>query len=81
MLRTRVEPPLPVGTAQNQPLMMVDETYLHVPASGPRLYRAVDSTGATIDFLLSTKRDATAAKTLFPESIAVPLPGRPSEGR
>jgi hypothetical protein len=29
------------------------------------LYRAIDSTGATIDFLLSALRDADAAKCLF----------------
>jgi len=29
------------------------------------LYRASDSTGATIDFLLSALRDAAAAKRLF----------------
>src|SRR5258708_39133200 len=29
------------------------------------LYRAVDSTGATIDFLLSAKRDAAAPKRFF----------------
>jgi transposase-like protein len=29
------------------------------------LYQAIDSTGATIDFLLSALRDADAAKRLF----------------
>ena len=29
------------------------------------LYRAIDSTGATIDFLLSALRDAAAAQRLF----------------
>ena len=29
------------------------------------LYRAIDSEGATIDFLLSALRDADAAKRLF----------------
>jgi transposase-like protein len=40
----------------------VDETYLRVAGKWTYLYRAVDSTGATIDFLLSRRRDAAAAK-------------------
>lgn len=40
----------------------VDETYVRVAGSWTYLYRAVDSTGETIDFLLSPKRDAIAAK-------------------
>ena len=40
----------------------VDETYLRVAGKWTYLYRAVDSTGATINFLLSAKRDAVAAK-------------------
>ena len=40
----------------------VDETYIRVKGKWVYLYRAVDSTGATIDFLLSAKRDADAAK-------------------
>jgi transposase, IS6 family len=38
----------------------VDETYIRVKSNWVYLYRAVDSTGATIDFLLSAKRDADA---------------------
>ena len=44
-------------------------------ASGPiytDLYRAVDSAGATIDFLLSARRDATAAKRLFQNALRAP---------
>jgi IS6 family transposase len=40
----------------------VDETYVRVAGVWTYLYRAVDSTGETIDFMLSTKRDAIAAK-------------------
>jgi transposase-like protein len=40
----------------------VDETYIRVNGRWTYLYRAVDSAGATIDFLLSPKRDAVAAK-------------------
>jgi len=43
----------------------VDETYLRVAGKWTYLYRAVDSTGATIDFLLSARRDAPAAKHFF----------------
>ena len=35
----------------------VDETYVRVAGQGTYLYRAIDSTGNTIDFLLSPKRD------------------------
>ena len=40
----------------------VDETYIRVAGKWTYLYRAVDSTGDTIDFLLFTGRDAAAAK-------------------
>src|SRR3954471_15592154 len=39
-----------------------DETYIKVNGRWTYLYRAVDSAGDTIDFLLSPKRDAVAAK-------------------
>ena len=34
------------------------------------LYRAVDSTGATIDFLLSAKRDAAAAERFLAKALS-----------
>jgi len=40
----------------------VDETYIKVAGTWTYLYRAVDSAGDTIDFMLSPKRDLTAAK-------------------
>ena len=40
----------------------VDETYVRVAGQWTYLYRAVDSAGNTIDFLLSPKRDRIAAK-------------------
>src|SRR5580704_3027559 len=40
----------------------VDETYVRVKGRWTYLYRAVDSRGQTIDFLLSARRD-TAART------------------
>src|SRR5262249_47867491 len=43
----------------------VDETYIRVKGKWIYLYRAVDSNGATIDFLLSAKRDAAAAKRFW----------------
>ena len=36
------------------------------------LYRAVDSCGQTIDFLLSVKRDAEAAKRFFRQALSQP---------
>jgi len=40
----------------------VDETYVRVAGRWTYLYRAVDSAGETIDFMLSPYRDLTAAK-------------------
>jgi len=41
------------------------------------LYRAVDSTAATIDFLLSAKRDAVAAKHFLQKALRSPGHPRP----
>jgi transposase, IS6 family len=41
------------------------------------LYRAIDSTGATIDFLLSALRDAAAAKRLFRQALREPSHPQP----
>ena len=40
----------------------VDETYVKVAGRWAYLYRAVDSAGETIEFMLSPKRDLAAAK-------------------
>jgi len=40
----------------------VDETHLKVAGTWAYLYRAVDSAGETIEFMLSPKRDLIAAK-------------------
>ena len=50
----------------------VDETYVKVKGRWLYLYRAVDSRGQTIDFLLSVKRDAEAAKRFFRKALAQP---------
>jgi transposase-like protein len=48
----------------------VDETYLKVKGRWCYLYRAIDSAGATIDFLLLAFRDADAAKRLFRKALS-----------
>jgi hypothetical protein len=44
-------------------------TYIRVKDKWVYLYRAVDSSGATIDFLLSAKRDAAAAERFQSQSL------------
>ncbi len=50
----------------------VDETCIKVKGVWTYLYRAVDSLGQTVDFLLSARRDAPAAKRFFRKAPAQP---------
>jgi IS6 family transposase len=47
----------------------VDETYIKIKKVWMYLYRAVDSEGNTIEFLLSPTRDAEAAKSFFLKAL------------
>jgi transposase-like protein len=47
----------------------LDETYINIKGKQRFLYRAVDSTGQTIDFLLTERRDAAAAKRFFHRAL------------
>jgi putative transposase len=56
---------LPVGSSWR-----MDETYIKVKGVWKYLYRAVDKQGKTVDFLLTAKRDMTAAKRFFDKAMA-----------
>src|SRR5579859_7912694 len=47
----------------------VDETYIKIKGTWMYLYRAVDSAGHTLEFLLSATRDAQAAKRFFCKTL------------
>lgn len=51
----------------------VDETYIKVKGQERYLYRAVDSTGQSIDFLLTAKRDKAAAQRFFRQVFRCPV--------
>ena len=55
----------------------VDETYVRVKGRWCYLYRAIDSTGATTDFVLSRLRDAATAKRLFRQALTNPSHRQP----
>ena len=46
------------------------ETYIKVKGKWKYLYRAVDSDGDTIDFMLSSKRDRKAAKRSLKKALS-----------
>src|SRR5437667_3193140 len=50
----------------------VDETYIKIKKVWMYLYRAVDSEGNTLEFLLSPTRDAEAAKRFFLKALQHP---------
>jgi len=47
----------------------VDETYIRVKGQWMYLYRAVDSSGNTVEFMLSPTRDAISAKRFFMKAL------------
>ena len=47
----------------------MDETYIKVKGVWKYLYRAADRQGKTVDFLLTAKRDMTAAKRFFDKAM------------
>jgi len=47
----------------------MDETYIRIKGKNAYLYRAVDSTGKTIDFYVSERRDKKAAKKFFRKAL------------
>ncbi|PJX31441.1 IS6 family transposase [Klebsiella sp. A-Nf5] len=47
----------------------MDETFIKINGQWKYLYRAVDTAGHTIDFLLTAKRDAAAALRFFRKAI------------
>ena len=67
-LEKRIRPQLRLSNGS----WRVDETYVKVKGRWTYLYRAVDSRGQTIDFLLSAKRDAEAAKRFFRKASGQP---------
>src|SRR6202008_8868 len=56
----------------------VDETYKRIKGKWRYLYPALDSTGATLDFLLSAKQDAAAARRFQSQSLGSTEPSRAS---
>jgi transposase-like protein len=48
----------------------LDETYVKVGIQWKYLYRAIDSTGQTIEFMLSAKRDVSVAKRFFKKMMS-----------
>lgn len=47
----------------------MDETYIKIKGKWYYLYRAIDSTGKTVDFLLTKRRDMQAARRFFKNAI------------
>ena len=50
----------------------IDETYIKVAGRWKYLFRAVDSSGATVDFYLSDTRDRQAARYFFQKALNNP---------
>jgi transposase-like protein len=67
-LEKRIRPHLQLSNGS----WRVDETHVRVKGRWAYLYRAVDSRGQTIDFLLAVSRDAGAARRFFSKALGQP---------
>jgi IS6 family transposase len=65
-INKRIRPHLKLAGASYR----IDETYIKVGKNCKYLYRAVDSTGQTIEFMLSARRDVSAAKRFFKKMMS-----------
>ncbi len=72
-LERRIRPHLRRGNGS----WRVDGTYIRVKGCWTYLYRAVDSRGHTIDFLLAAKRDTAAAKRFLCKALGQPHTAKP----
>jgi transposase, IS6 family len=72
-LRTRIDKHCQLHLKPTNKSYRTDETYTKVKGEEDKfLYRAMDSTGQTIEFLLTAKRDAAAAKRFFRKALSSP---------
>jgi IS6 family transposase len=53
-------------------MIRIEQTYIKVKGHWKYLYRAIDSMGKTIDFMLSENRDVSAAKRFFIKALSSP---------
>jgi transposase, IS6 family len=69
MLRARTGAALPPHLKATTDSWRVDETYVKVKGTWMYLYRALDSAGNTLEFLLGPSRDTPAAKRFFYKAL------------
>lgn len=63
--------PMPVTETPTDRSWRMDETYIKVQGEWVYLYRAVDKLGKTLDFMLSKRRNKTAATKFFARALEV----------
>ena len=76
-LRSRAGGEAALSSQAKPQVLACDEAYVRVKGRWCFLYRAIDSTGAMIDFMLSGLRDAAAAKHLFRKALTDPSHPQP----
>jgi IS6 family transposase len=71
-LCARTEQAVPTSSETHQQELPHRRDLYQVKGEDKYLYRAVDSTGQTIDFLLTAKRDAAAIERFFRKALSSP---------